>query len=152
MTPLLTRYWSTNANLPIGEKLDLSERLLGFYAQHLRAHEDWRIQPRQDLVNSSRQTLLAVIGVKNSEDTIYQGVLDRVGNRYPDQTLASLTAGTDTRCCARHRPYRASSPGKPTRAPSPQPSTKPRSATKRRATGCWPTIRNARSRDNRPMT
>ncbi|SIO69429.1 type VI secretion system protein ImpL [Burkholderia sp. GAS332] len=97
MTPLLTRYWSTNANLPTGEKLDLSERLLGFYAQHLRAHEDWRIQPRRDLVNSSRQTLLAVIGVKNSEDTIYQGVLDRVGNRYPDQTLASLTAGTDTR-------------------------------------------------------
>ncbi|MFM0180479.1 ImcF-related family protein [Paraburkholderia aspalathi] len=97
MTPLLTRYWSTNANLPAGEKLDLSERLLGFYAQHLRAHEDWRIQPRQDLVNASRQTLLAVIGVKNSEDTIYQHVLDTAGNRYPDQTLASLTAGTDTR-------------------------------------------------------
>ncbi len=97
MMPLLMRYWSTNANLRIGEKLDLSERLLGFYARHLPAHADWRIQPRPELVNASRQTLLAVIGVKNSEDTIYQGILDAVGNRYPEQTLSSLTVGTDTR-------------------------------------------------------
>jgi type VI secretion system protein ImpL len=97
LTQQLTHYWSTNAHLPTGEKLDLSERLLDFYAQHLKAHEDWRIRPRQELVNASRQTLLAVIGVKNSEDTIYQSVLETAGNRYPDQTLASLTAGTDTR-------------------------------------------------------
>ncbi|WP_175948455.1 ImcF-related family protein [Burkholderia pyrrocinia] len=97
MTPLLMRYWSTNGALPAGEKLDLSERLLGFYARHLPAHADWRIQPRPELVNASRQTLLAVIGVKNSEDTIYRGILDAVGNKYPDQTLPSLTAGTDTR-------------------------------------------------------
>jgi type VI secretion system protein ImpL len=48
-------------------------------------------------VNASRQTLLSVIGVRNSEDTVYQSVLAGVGNKYPDQTLASLTAGTDTR-------------------------------------------------------
>jgi hypothetical protein len=41
--------------------------------------------------------LLAVIGVKNSEDMIYQGILESVGRKYPDQTLASLTDGTDTR-------------------------------------------------------
>ncbi|MGF6898848.1 ImcF-related family protein [Paraburkholderia sp. GAS348] len=97
MTPLLPRYWNPDARLASGEKLDLSERLLGFYAQHLKAHPDWRIQPSPDLVNASRQTLLAVIGVKNSEDTIYQSILDAVGNKYPNQTLASLTAGTDTR-------------------------------------------------------
>ncbi|MFM0159351.1 ImcF-related family protein [Paraburkholderia sediminicola] len=97
MAPLLPRDWNTNANLSVGEKLDLSERLLGFYAQHLKAHADWRIQPRADLVNTSRQTLLAVIGAKNSEDTVYQSILNAVGNKYPNQTLASLTAGTDTR-------------------------------------------------------
>ncbi|WP_232243338.1 ImcF-related family protein [Paraburkholderia sp. SOS3] len=97
MMPLLMRYWSTNANLPAGEKLDLSGRLLDFYARHLPVHDDWRIQPREEMVNASRQTLLAVIGVRNSEDTIYQGILDSVGNRYPVQTLSSLTAGTDTR-------------------------------------------------------
>ncbi|NKJ48384.1 hypothetical protein CIC12_16895 [Burkholderia sp. SG-MS1] len=95
--PQLARYWSANADLPTSEKHDLSGRLLGFYARHLKAHEDWRIQSRQELVNASRQTLLAIIGVKNSEDTIYQRVLETAGSRYPDQTLASLTAGTDTR-------------------------------------------------------
>ncbi|MGQ7933535.1 ImcF-related family protein [Paraburkholderia sp. D1E] len=97
IAPLLPHYWNTDANLPTGEKLDLSERLLDFYAQHLKTHEDWHIQPRADLIDASRQTLLAVIGVKNSEDTIYQGVLNTVGNKYGNQTLASLTAGTDTR-------------------------------------------------------
>jgi type VI secretion system protein ImpL len=97
ITPQLMRYWTTNANVSAGAKLDLSEQLLGFYAQHLKAHEAWRIQPRADLVNASRQTLLSVIGVRNSEDTVYQSVLAGVGNKYPDQTLASLTTGTDTR-------------------------------------------------------
>ena len=87
MTPLLTRYWSTNANLPAGEKLDLSERLMAFYAAHLKAHEDWRIQPRLDLVNASRQTLLTVVGVKNSEDTVYQSVLDWWATAIPTRRL-----------------------------------------------------------------
>ncbi|WP_031359998.1 ImcF-related family protein [Caballeronia sordidicola] len=97
ITPQLVRFWSTNANVSVGAKLDISERLAGFYAQHLKAHDAWRIQPRADLVNASRQTLLSVIGVRNSEDTVYQSVLAGMGNKYPDQTLASLTAGTDTR-------------------------------------------------------
>jgi type VI secretion system protein ImpL len=97
ITPQLMRYWSTNANVSVGAKLDISERLAGFYAQHLKAHDAWRIQSRPELVNASRQTLLSVIGVRNSEDTVYQSVLAGVGNKYPDQTLASLTAGTDTR-------------------------------------------------------
>jgi len=97
ITPQLMHYWSTSANVSVGAKLDISERLAGFYAAHLKTHEAWRIQPRAELVNASRQTLLSVIGVRNSEDTVYQSVLAGVGNKYPDQTLASLTAGTDTR-------------------------------------------------------
>ncbi|RAR50067.1 type VI secretion system protein ImpL [Paraburkholderia unamae] len=97
MTPQLQQHWNIDTGLRPGEKLDLSAQLLGFWAQHFPAHPDWHIQPREDLVGSARQTLLAIIGVKNSEDTIYQGILDSVGHKYPDQALASLTAGTDTR-------------------------------------------------------
>ncbi|HDR9000200.1 TPA: type VI secretion protein VasK [Burkholderia vietnamiensis] len=97
MTPQLVRHWNGGIGLSPGEKLDLSQRLLAFYAQHLGAHPDWRIAARDELVAGARQTLLAVIGVKNSEDTIYQGILESVGHKYPDQTLASLTDGTDTR-------------------------------------------------------
>ncbi|HEX7933370.1 MAG TPA: ImcF-related family protein [Paraburkholderia sp.] len=97
MTPQLQRHWNLDTGLRPGEKLDLSAQLMSFWAQHFPAHQDWRIQPREDLVGNARQTLLAIIGVKNSEDTIYQGILDSVGHKYPDQTLPSLTAGTDTR-------------------------------------------------------
>lgn len=97
MTPQLAQHWNLDTGLRPGEKLDLSAQLMGFWAQHFRAHPDWRIQSREDLVGNARQTLLAIIGVKNSEDTIYQGILDSAGHKYPDQTLASLTAGTDTR-------------------------------------------------------
>jgi len=97
MTPQLVRHWNGGTGLSPGEKLDLSQRLLAFYAQHLGAHPGWRITPRDELVTGARQTLLAVIGVKNSEDTIYQSILDSVGHKYPDQTLVSLTNGTDTR-------------------------------------------------------
>lgn len=97
MAPQLEHHWNPDTGLRPGEKLDLAAQLLGFWAQHFPAHPDWRIQPREDLVGNARQTLLAIIGVKNSEDAIYQGVLDSVGHKYPDQTLASLTAGTDTR-------------------------------------------------------
>ncbi|CAM2170789.1 type VI secretion system protein ImpL [Paraburkholderia sacchari] len=97
MTPQLAHYWNPDTGLRPGEKLDLATQLMGFWAQHFPAHPDWRIQTREDLVGNARQTLLAIIGVRNSEDTIYQGILDSVGHKYPDQTLASLTAGTDTR-------------------------------------------------------
>lgn len=97
LTPQLEHHWNIDTGLRPGEKLDYSAQLMGFWAQHFPTHPDWRIQPREDLVGSARQTLLAIIGVKNSEDTIYQGILDSVGHKYPDQTLASLTAGTDIR-------------------------------------------------------
>nr|WP_167054443.1 ImcF-related family protein [Burkholderia sp. Ax-1719] len=97
MAPQLGQHWSLDTGLRPGEKLDLSAQLLGFWAQHFPAHPDWNIQPREDLIGNARQTLLAIIGVKNSEDTIYQSILDSTGHKYPDQTLASLTAGTDTR-------------------------------------------------------
>ncbi len=97
MTAQLQHQWRTQAQLSEGERLDLSERLLTFYAAHLKAHPEWAIQARPELVNGARQTLLALIGVRNSEDTIYQEVLSSVGNKYPDQTLMSLTAGADPR-------------------------------------------------------
>nr|WP_134190361.1 ImcF-related family protein [Paraburkholderia rhizosphaerae] len=97
MTPQLEHHWNLDTGLRAGEKANLSTQLLSFWAQHFPSHPDWRIQPREDLVGNARQTLLAIIGVKNSEDTIYQNIIDSVGHKYPDQTLASLTMGTDPR-------------------------------------------------------
>ncbi|MDT6962063.1 ImcF-related family protein [Cupriavidus sp. SZY C1] len=93
----LARHWSTEARITPGRKQDLAERLARFYADHLRAHPDWRVTPRAELVAGARQTLLAVIGERNAVDTIYQTILEGAGRKYPDLTLAALAAGTDTR-------------------------------------------------------
>lgn len=93
----LAKNWTTNARITPGEKQDLAERLFRFYAQHLKANPAWRIDPDAALLAGARRTLLAVIGERNAQDTVYQGILNGVGNKYPDLTLASLTSGTDTR-------------------------------------------------------
>lgn len=97
LTPQLVRRWSTGARITPGEQQDLAERLFQFHAQHLKANPAWRIEPRAELVAGARATLLAVIGERNAQDTVYRGVIEGVGSKYPDQTLVSLTAGTDTR-------------------------------------------------------
>ncbi|WP_432257346.1 ImcF-related family protein [Cupriavidus sp. TMH.W2] len=105
LAPQLIQHWSTDARLTPGEQQDLAERLLKFYVQHLKANPAWRIEPRPELVAGARQTLLEVIGERNAEDTVYQGIIDAFGdnggNKYPDQNLVSLTAGTDPRGLAR---------------------------------------------------
>jgi len=97
LAPQLAQHWTTEARVSPGEKQDLAERLFRFYATHLKARPDWRIEPRPELVAGARQTLLAVIGERNAQDTVFQGILDGAGSKYPGQTLASLTAGTDPR-------------------------------------------------------
>lgn len=97
LAPELARHWATDARLTPGELQDLGERLFQFYASHLQTNPEWRIEPRHELVNGARQTLLAAIGQRNAQDAIYQSVLAGIGGKYPDQTLATLTAGTDTR-------------------------------------------------------
>ncbi|CAG9173547.1 hypothetical protein LMG23992_02482 [Cupriavidus laharis] len=93
----LAKAWTTEARITPGEKQDLAERLSQFYGQHLKSNPDRKIDARPELVAGARQTLLAVIGARNAQDTVYQQILDGAGSKYPDQTLASLTVGTDTR-------------------------------------------------------
>ena len=93
----LPRHWSTDARITPGERLDLAERLFAFHAAHLKSNPDWRIAPQAVLIAGARQTLLAVIGERNAQDTIYRGVIEGVGSKYPDLTLASLTPGTAAR-------------------------------------------------------
>ncbi len=68
----LAQHWTTDARITPGQKQDLAERFARFYAEHLKANPDWRIEPRPELIAGARQTLLAVIGQRNAQDTIYQ--------------------------------------------------------------------------------
>ncbi|SAL80552.1 ImcF domain-containing protein [Caballeronia peredens] len=93
----LTAAWPTVAGMNTGEWLDTSQRLAAFYASHLRAHPEWRLNASSDLTQASRNMLANQIGLQNSDDTLYQSVLEQAKGKYADMSLATLINGTDAR-------------------------------------------------------
>jgi type VI secretion system protein ImpL len=69
--------------------------LWGFYVQQLPAHPQWRITADARLVAQARQVLLGELGQRNGEASLYQQVLERVGNHYPALELAQMVGDTD---------------------------------------------------------
>lgn len=82
-------------NVPDGIWQNLAPKLLGFYAQNLPAHPEWKIKPDDELISTVRQILLKQIGQRNAESGLYQEMLKRVASNWPDLTLADMTSDTD---------------------------------------------------------
>ncbi|RWR02196.1 type VI secretion protein VasK [[Pantoea] beijingensis] len=70
-------------------------KLLGFYAQNLPSHPEWKIKPDVELVGTVRQILLKQIGQRNAESGLYQEMLQRIARNWPDLTLGDITGDTD---------------------------------------------------------
>lgn len=87
--------WPKRQNVPDGTWQDLAPKLLGFYAQNLPAHPEWKIKPDAELIGTVRQILLKQIGQRNAESGLYQDMLKRVASNWPDLTLADMTGDTD---------------------------------------------------------
>ncbi|MEM5328551.1 ImcF-related family protein [Paraburkholderia sp. JHI2823] len=87
--------WPAVAGMRTGEWLDTSQQLAGFWADHLKAHPEWRISASQPLVTQMRSTLVNQIGLAASDDVLYQRVLDEARGKYADVSLAALLAGAD---------------------------------------------------------
>jgi type VI secretion system protein ImpL len=74
---------------------DLRRHLLAFYATHLTDRRQGAkptppITADLALVASTRQTIIAVRGIQNSTDAIYQQILDDARPKYPPVSLATL--------------------------------------------------------------
>uniref|UniRef100_E1TAM6 ImcF domain protein n=1 Tax=Burkholderia sp. (strain CCGE1003) TaxID=640512 RepID=E1TAM6_BURSG len=89
--------WPAIADMRTGEWLDVSRRLAAFYASHLHAHPEWRLNASNDLINAARNTIVNQIGLQNSDDTLYQSVIEQAKGKYADMSLATLVNGTDSR-------------------------------------------------------
>ena len=87
--------WHAPAGMRAGEWSDVSQQLAGFWADHLKAHSEWRINASQPLVTQMRSTLVNQIGLAASDDVLYRRVLDQARGKYADVSLATLLAGTD---------------------------------------------------------
>lgn len=97
LTSQILKAWPAPPDMRIGEWLDLSQRLAGFYAARLRSHPEWHADASASLVATARSTLVNQIGLANADDTIYQRMLADVKDKYADASLATLLNGTDAR-------------------------------------------------------
>ncbi len=87
--------WTAPTGMLTGEWLDTSQQLAGFWADHLKAHPEWRITASTPLVTQMRSTLVNQIGLAASDDVLYQRVIEEARGRYADVSLATLLAGAD---------------------------------------------------------
>jgi type VI secretion system protein ImpL len=83
--------------VPPGLWSALSPSLWQFYAEQLKAHPEWRIEPDPTLLTQARQVLIGQLGQRNAEATLYRKVLDSAADQYPSLDLYDLTGATDAR-------------------------------------------------------
>lgn len=91
----MPKAWPKRAGVADSAWQTPAPKLLGFYAQNLSAHPEWKIKPDAELVGTVRQILLKQIGQRNAESGLYQEMLQRIARNWPDLTLADMTGDTD---------------------------------------------------------
>ncbi|CRY56871.1 ImcF domain-containing protein [Yersinia intermedia] len=87
--------WPKREGVPDGVWQSQAPKLLGFYAQNLPIHPEWKIKPDTELISTVRQILLKQIGQRNADAGLYQDMLKRIASNWPDLTLADMTGDTD---------------------------------------------------------
>ncbi len=69
--------------------------LLTFYGAHLAVHPEWKFRADESMVSQARSLLVRLMGVRNSESTLYQKMLSQVARLYADMRLEDMTGDTD---------------------------------------------------------
>ncbi|MGF6640821.1 ImcF-related family protein [Paraburkholderia sp. MM6662-R1] len=91
----LVALWRRPVDMAEGERDDTGRRLAAFYADHLKAHPEWRIAPDPSLVSATRNVLVTQMGLASADDTMYRSILDEVRGKYADASLQTLLNGAD---------------------------------------------------------
>ncbi|WP_025903465.1 ImcF-related family protein [Tatumella sp. UCD-D_suzukii] len=73
----------------------MAPSLLSFYGAQLMAHPTWKIRTDEAMVSQARTLLVRLLGVRNSESTLYQKMLSQVAHLYADMRLEDMTGDTD---------------------------------------------------------
>lgn len=91
----LLQDWPQRAGIPDSAWQGIAPSLLSFYAASLQTHPQWRWPADDDLVSQSRALLIRLVGMRNSESSLYQKMLSQVANLYMDMRLEDMTGDTD---------------------------------------------------------
>lgn len=91
----LMRTWPQRQGVPNSLWQGTGPSLLAFYGTELAARPQWRLPADEQLISQVRSLLVSLMGMRNSESTLYQKMLLQVANLYMDMRLEDMTTGTD---------------------------------------------------------
>jgi len=91
----LLRYWPKRDGVKDGVWQGMAPSLLSFYGAQLVAHPDWKLRADESMISQARSLLVRLMGVRNSESTLYQRILSQVAHLYVDMRLEDMTGDTD---------------------------------------------------------
>jgi len=91
----LIKDWSKRDGIKDAEWQGIAPSLLAFYAASLTTHPQWRLPADENMVSQSRSLLVRLMGMRNSESTLYQKMLSQVAHLYVDMRLEDMTGDTD---------------------------------------------------------
>ncbi len=91
----LLNSWSKRDGVKEGVWQGLAPSLLSFYGAQLVAHPKWELRADENMVSQARSLLVRLMGMRNSESTLYQKILSQVAHLYADMHLEDMTGDTD---------------------------------------------------------
>ncbi|ELY3835359.1 type VI secretion protein VasK [Cronobacter turicensis] len=93
--PALLRAWPQRDGVSDGVWQGSAPSLLSFYGANLAAHPQWRLPADEEMINQVRSLLIRLMGMRNSESSLYQKMLSQVEHLYVDMRLEDMTGDTD---------------------------------------------------------
>lgn len=91
----LVNDWPKRDGVKDGVWQGMAPSLLSFYGAQLVAHPEWKLRADENMVSQARSLLVRLMGVRNSESTLYQKMLSQVAHLYVDMRLEEMTDDTD---------------------------------------------------------
>jgi len=91
----LLRDWPKRDGVNDGVWRGVAPSLLTFYGAQLVVHPEWKLRADENVVGQARSLLVRLMGVRNSESTLYQKMLSQVAHLYVDMRLEDMTGDTD---------------------------------------------------------
>lgn len=91
----LMQAWPQRAGVTTSIWQGVAPSLLTFYGAQLVTHPQWRLRADDSMVSQARSLLVRLMGMRNSESTLYQKMLSQVAHLYVDMRLEDMTGETD---------------------------------------------------------
>lgn len=87
--------WPKRDGVKDGVWQGVAPSLLAFWGTQLATHPEWALRADESMVSQARSLLIRLMGLRNSESTLYQTMLTQIAHLYVDMRLEDMTGDTD---------------------------------------------------------